>query len=58
MDDNDLKQFMTVCVERVNSLNERVIFIEEQLTRLVNILGKSNIKSPHEADNNSCEKLK
>lgn len=55
MTDNEIKLFMATCVIRVNNLSERIIFIEDQLTRLVNILGKSNIKSPNRADNDSAD---
>lgn len=46
-----LTKFIQTSVNRINNLNERVVFLEETITKLINLLGKSDIKSPHEADN-------
>jgi len=36
--------YMNECADRVNDLNQRVVFLETQLTKVVNILDGTNIK--------------
>lgn len=37
-------KFNNTVVERLNYLHESIVFLEKQFTRLINTLGKSNVK--------------
>jgi hypothetical protein len=44
MTEEDIMKFMSACATRINDLNDRVMFLEDQLTKIVNILGGTNNK--------------
>jgi len=48
-------KFMHETVLRINNLNERLKFLEQTITRVVNHLAKSDIKSPYETGYESVE---
>jgi len=55
IDDEVYKKFMHETVLRINNLNERLKFLEQTITRVVNHLAKSDIKSPYETGYESVE---
>ena len=51
-DDEDiLKKFASITVDRLNDLNARLTFLEIQFTKVVNAVAKTNIKYYADGDN-------